>query len=161
VCLQGSNRLNSSMRFRAMSTTIRPPPRVAGFEGTTCPRTQGELRSNSGFTAPSERRAPEASRVLEPMASSGLLQVSTPQSRGGFRMHHVLIMPRPVCNYVHRIVLQFYIAFYVFIPHMTSYFFPVSPLVRVVQYCHRRVYLRYLRFIWGPLVIFLLGVQCC
>jgi hypothetical protein len=42
-------------------------------------------------------------------------------------------MPRPVSNYVYRIVLQFYVPFYVFISHVVSYFFPVSPLVRVVQ----------------------------
>jgi hypothetical protein len=33
-------------------------------------------------------------------------------------------MPRPVCNYVHRIVLQFYVCFYAFIPHVVIYLFP-------------------------------------
>jgi hypothetical protein len=40
-------------------------------------------------------------------------------------------------------------------------FVPVSPLVRVVQSYHRRVYLRYLRLIGGLLVIFLFIVYCC
>jgi hypothetical protein len=45
-------------------------------------------------------------------------------------------------------------------PHMVSYFFLVSSLVRVVQSYHMQVYLRYLRLIWGLLVIFMLGVRC-
>jgi hypothetical protein len=53
-------------------------------------------------------------------------------------------------------MLQFYVSFYIFIPHVVSYFLHVSPLVRVVQSCRRWVCLRYLRLIWGPLVIFLL-----
>jgi hypothetical protein len=61
--LQGSNRSNSSMRFRATSTTIHHPARGVGSGGTTCPRTQGELRAISGFTAPPERQAPEVSPV--------------------------------------------------------------------------------------------------
>jgi hypothetical protein len=61
--LQGSNRSNSCMRFGATSTTIQRLARGVGSEGTTCPRTQGELRSTLGFTAPPEGQAPEASRV--------------------------------------------------------------------------------------------------
>jgi hypothetical protein len=60
--LQGSNRSNSSMRFGAVSTTIHHPTREAGSGGTTCPQTQGKLRSTSGFIAPPEGRAPEAPR---------------------------------------------------------------------------------------------------
>jgi hypothetical protein len=40
-------------------------------------------------------------------------------------------------------------------------FFLISPLVRVVQSCHRQIWLRYLQLIVGLLVIFLLGVYCC
>jgi hypothetical protein len=47
--------------------------------------------------------------------------------------------------------------FCIFIPHVVHYFFPVSPLVQVVQSCHRRVCLRYLQLIWGHLVIFWLS----
>jgi hypothetical protein len=37
----------------------------------------------------------------------------------------MFIMPRPICNYVLlRIVLQFYVCFYAFIPHVVSYLFP-------------------------------------
>jgi hypothetical protein len=36
----------------------------------------------------------------------------------------VFIMPRPVCIYVHRSVLQFYVCFCAFIPHVVSYLFP-------------------------------------
>jgi hypothetical protein len=32
-------------------------------------------------------------------------------------------MPRPVCIYVHKIVLQFYVCFYVFIPYVVIYLF--------------------------------------
>jgi hypothetical protein len=80
------------------------------------------------FTALPEGWAPQALRALEPKASSGLLQVSLPYPRGGLWRCHVLILPRPICNYVHRIILQFYISFCIFIPHVVSYFLPVSPL---------------------------------
>jgi hypothetical protein len=40
-------------------------------------------------------------------------------------------------------------------------FFPVSPLVQVVQSYHGWVCLRYLQLIWDPLDIFLLRVYCC
>jgi hypothetical protein len=33
-------------------------------------------------------------------------------------------MPRLVCIYVNKIVLQFYVCFYAFIPHVVSYLFP-------------------------------------
>jgi hypothetical protein len=65
-----------------------------------------------------------APRVLEPKASSGLLQVSLPYLKGGLWRHHVFIMPHPVCIYVHKIVLQFYFCFYAFISHVVSYLFP-------------------------------------
>jgi hypothetical protein len=45
----------------------------------------------------------------------------------------MFIMPHPVCNYVHRIMLQFYVCFSVLIPHVVNYFFPDSPLVPVVH----------------------------
>jgi hypothetical protein len=35
----------------------------------------------------------------------------------------VFIMPRPVYIYVHKIMLQFYVYFCVFIPHVVSYLF--------------------------------------
>jgi hypothetical protein len=82
---------------------------------------------------------------------------SLPYPRGGLWRCHMFILPCPICNYVHRIMLQFYVSFCIFIPHMVSYFLHVSPLIRVVQSCHRRVCLRYLRLIWGPLVIFFSG----
>jgi hypothetical protein len=60
--LQGSNHSNFSMGFGAASTTIHRPARGAGFEGTTCPRTKGELWSTLGFTALPEGRALDAPR---------------------------------------------------------------------------------------------------
>jgi hypothetical protein len=33
-------------------------------------------------------------------------------------------MPRPVCIYVYKIVLQFYVCFYTFISHVVRYLFP-------------------------------------
>jgi hypothetical protein len=33
-------------------------------------------------------------------------------------------MPRPVCIYIHKIVFQFYVYFYAFMPHVVSYLFP-------------------------------------
>jgi hypothetical protein len=36
----------------------------------------------------------------------------------------VFIMPHPICIYVHIIVLQFYVYFCAFIPHVVSYLFP-------------------------------------
>jgi hypothetical protein len=39
-------------------------------------------------------------------------------------MRHRFIMPHPIRNYVHRIVLQFHVYFYVFIPHVIRYLFP-------------------------------------
>jgi hypothetical protein len=37
----------------------------------------------------------------------------------------MFIMPHPICNYVLlKIVLQFYVCFYTFIPHVVSYLFP-------------------------------------
>jgi hypothetical protein len=62
-----------------------------------------------------EGRAPQASRALKPEVSSGLLQFSPPYPRGGLWRYRVFLMSRPVCNYVHRIVLQFYVYFYVFL----------------------------------------------
>jgi hypothetical protein len=70
-------------------------------------------------------------------------------------------LPRRVCNYVHRIVFQFYVCFWHVYPSCVNYLFPILPLVRDVQSCRMWVCLRYLRLIWGPLVIFLLGVPCC
>jgi hypothetical protein len=102
MCHQGSNCSNSSMGFRATSTTIHRPAR--------------------GW-------APEAPCVLEPKESSGLLRVSPPHQRGGLRRHHVFIMSHPICNYIHRIVHQFYVYFCALTPHVVSYFFPISPLV--------------------------------
>jgi hypothetical protein len=61
-----------------------------------------------------EGRALQALRALKPEASSGLLQASPPYPRGGLRWYHVFLLPHPVCNYVHKIVLQFYVYFYVF-----------------------------------------------
>jgi hypothetical protein len=78
--------------FGAASTTIHRPARGVGFGGITCTQTQGEL------------------------------QVSPPLLRGRLWRHHNFIMPHPVCNYVHKIMLQFYISFCVFISHMVSYF---------------------------------------
>jgi hypothetical protein len=57
--------------------------------GTTCPQNHDELRSTSCFIAPPERRAPEASQVY---------------------------YARHVRNYVHKIMLQFYVYFCVFLP---------------------------------------------
>jgi hypothetical protein len=114
VHLQGINCSNSFMGFGVASATIHCPSQGADSGGTTYPRTQDELRSTSGFTSPPEG--------------------------GGVWTCHEFTMPRPVYNYVHRIMLQFYIS----IPHMFNYFFPISPLPRVVQSGHRRVWLRYL-----------------
>jgi hypothetical protein len=72
----------------------------------------------------------------------------------------VFIMPRPIYIYVHKIVLQFYVCFCAFISHVVGYLFPVSPLVRVVQSCHKQICLRYMQLMRGLLVIFLLGVYC-
>jgi hypothetical protein len=63
------------------------------------------------FTAPPEGRAQEAPCVLEPKMSSGLHHVSPPQPSGGLWRRHDFIMPRPICNYFYRIVLQFYVSF--------------------------------------------------
>jgi hypothetical protein len=76
------------------------------------------------LTALFERRAPQAPRVLKPKASSGLLQASSLYPKGRLRRCHVFIMPRPVCIYVYKIVLQFYVYFCAFIPHVASYLFP-------------------------------------
>jgi hypothetical protein len=38
----------------------------------------------------------------------------------GTDRRHVYIMSHHVCNYVHRFVLQFYVSFYIFIPHVVS-----------------------------------------
>jgi hypothetical protein len=111
------------------------------------------------FTVPHEGRTLEAPRILKPKVSSGLLQVSPSYPRGGLWRRHEFIMPHPVCNYVYRIVLQFYVCFFAYLnPHVVNYFFSVPLLIRVVQSYHRQVCLRYLRPTWGPLVIFLLGV---
>jgi hypothetical protein len=112
------------------------------------------------FTTQPEEWALEAPLALEPKVSSGLFQVSPPHLSGKLRRCHLFIMPHPVCNYVHRIVLRFYVYFLHIYPSYVSYFFPVSTLVWVVQSYHGWVCLRYLRLIWDPLVIFLLGVQC-
>jgi hypothetical protein len=112
------------------------------------------------FTTQPEGRALEAPRALKSEVSFGLLQVSPPHPRGRLWRRHEFIMPRPVCNFIHIIVLQCYVSFCVFISYVVSYFFPVSLMVRVVQYCCKWVCLRYLRPIWGPSIIFLLRVRC-
>jgi hypothetical protein len=89
-------------------------------------------------------RAPQALRALEPKVSFGVLQVSLPYPRGGLRRCHMFILPHPIYNYVHKIILQFYVSFYIFIPHVVSYFLHVSPLIRVVQSYRRQICLRYL-----------------
>jgi hypothetical protein len=66
------------------------------------------------LTALLEGRAPQAPRALEPKVSSGLLQASPPNPRGGHQWYHMFLLPRPVCNYVLKIVLQFYVYFYIF-----------------------------------------------
>jgi hypothetical protein len=63
-----------------------------------------------------EGRAPQLPRALKPEVSSGLLQASPPYTRGGLRWYRVFLMPRPIRNYVHRIVLQFYVYFYILLP---------------------------------------------
>jgi hypothetical protein len=73
----------------------------------------------------------------------------------------VFIMPRPICIYVHKITLQFYVCFTHLFLLWSVIFFPASPLVHVVQSYHMRVGLRYLQLIGGLLVIFLLGVCYC
>jgi hypothetical protein len=111
------------------------------------------------LTALLEGRAPQASCALKPEASSGLLQASPPYPRGGLRWYRVFLMLCPICNYVHKIVLQFYVYFFAYFnPHVVSLFLSVPLLVQVVQSYRRRVCFRYLRLIWGPLIIFLLGV---
>jgi hypothetical protein len=72
-------------------------------------------------------RALEEPRDLEPEASYGLLQVSLPHPRGGLQRCHMFIMTRLVCNYVHRIVLQFFPAF-AYSPLMWSVTFSLSHL---------------------------------
>jgi hypothetical protein len=99
------------------------------------------------LTALLEGRALQAPRVLELESSSGLLQVSLPYPKGGLRRRHAFIMPHAVCIYVHKIVLQFYVCFVHLSLMWSVTFFLVSPLVRVVQSCHRRVYFRYMQFI--------------
>jgi hypothetical protein len=47
--------------------------------------------------------------------SSGLLQASSPYPMGGLRWYRVFLMPHPIRNYVHRIVLLFYVYFNVFL----------------------------------------------
>jgi hypothetical protein len=76
------------------------------------------------LTALLKGRAPRPPRVLELEASSDLLQVSLPYPKGRLRRRHVFIMPRPVCIYVYKSVLQFYVCFCAFIPHVVSYLFP-------------------------------------
>jgi hypothetical protein len=72
---------------------------------------------------------PGALRVLEPEAGFSLLQASPSRSRGELRGHHVFVMPRPICNYVHRIMLQFYVSFCIFFPHVVGCFFFVPLFV--------------------------------
>jgi hypothetical protein len=73
--------------------------------------------------------APQAPRVLKPEASFGLIQVSLSYPKGGLRRHHVFIMPRLVCIYVHKIVLQFYVYFAHLSLMWSVTFFSVLPLV--------------------------------
>jgi hypothetical protein len=47
-----------------------------------------------------------------------------PPPRGRLWRRHKFIMPHAVSNYVHRIMLQFYVSFCVFISHVVSYIFP-------------------------------------
>jgi hypothetical protein len=75
------------------------------------------------FTTLPEGRAPLAPHALEPEASSSLLQVSPPYPRSGLWRCHVFILSHPICNYVHKIVLQFYVYFVYFNRHVVSYFF--------------------------------------
>jgi hypothetical protein len=72
------------------------------------------------FTALPKGWAPQALRALEPKASSDLLQVSLPYPRDELKRCHVFILPRPICNYVHRIMLQFYVSFCIFLTHVVS-----------------------------------------
>jgi hypothetical protein len=77
-------------------------------------------------TALLEGRAPQAPRALKPEVSSGLLQASPPYPRGGLRWYRMLLMSRPVHNYVHRIVLQFYAYFLRIFTVMCSFAFSLS-----------------------------------
>jgi hypothetical protein len=63
------------------------------------------------LTALLEGRAPQALRAFKPKVSSGLLQASPPYPRGSLRWYRVFLMPCPIRNYVHRIMLQFYVCF--------------------------------------------------
>jgi hypothetical protein len=80
------------------------------------------------LTALLEGWAPQAPRALKPEASSGLLQTSPPYPRGGLQWYRMLHMPHPVRNYVHRIVLQFYVCFLRIFTLMWSIVFSLSRL---------------------------------
>jgi hypothetical protein len=71
------------------------------------------------------------------------------------------IVPHPVCNYVHRIVLQFYVCFCAFISHVVSYLFPCLTFGLSCAILSQAGLLEVPTAYMGPLIIFLLGVCYC
>jgi hypothetical protein len=72
----------------------------------------------------------------------------------------MFIMSCPVCIYVRKIVLQFYICFCAFIPHVVSYLFPYLAFSSSCAILSQTGLLEVPAAYQGPLVIFLLGVCC-
>jgi hypothetical protein len=105
--------------------------------------------------------AREAQHALDSEASSGLLQVSPPYPQGGLWRHHMFIMPHPVCIYTYRIVLQFYVYFCAFIPHVVSYLFSYLAFSSSCAILSQADMLEVPAAYQDLLVIFLLGVCCC
>jgi hypothetical protein len=79
---------------------VRNPEACVSKGATVQTHPWGSKSYQQPFTAPPEGWTPKAPCVLEPKASSDLLQVSPPHPRGGLRRRHEFVMPRHVCNYV-------------------------------------------------------------
>jgi hypothetical protein len=144
------SKLSSALNPKQSSSLGQTPLRRVCTEKVMWHHSSMEVVGSRTFEFPDPSECRTWYRLWGPdSAQSGTQRRATPRERPFKLLHEPRcrinnhLPPRLVCNNVHRIILQF-VAFCIFIPHVVSYFLPVSHLVRVVQSCHRWVCLRYL-----------------
>jgi hypothetical protein len=134
-------------------------PRKASVEASNL--SKGEICFNLSLSisfqiSKTREQDPGAPRVLEPEASSGLLQASPSRSRDELRRHHMFVMPRPICNYV--LILCLFLHIY---SSRGRLFFLCPASCPSYATLSRTGLLEVSTSYLGCFVIFMSGVPCC